>query len=213
MISFRICKICNLDIPKTAFYLNAVFLFLSDFFVTKYPFIRLTNKQPKLHLENFSTSHHKMLRLACRITGNSTDAEDIVQDCYEKFILKKDHYNLQSSEAFLMAMVRNASLDFLRKKHYVFQSDEVLNHHFSGESPDKILELKEHENKLDQLLNLLNEKQRTVYHLREIEGYELEEIAEVLAISYDDVRTCLSRARKKIRELYNAYLNNERGSE
>ena len=164
-------------------------------------------------MENFSTSHNKMLRLACRITGSNTDAEDIVQDCYEKFILKKDNYNLQNNEAFLMAMVRNASLDFLRKKHYVFQSDEVLNQHFSSESPDKIMELKESENKLDQLLNLLNEKHRTVYHLREIEGYELEEIAEVLAISYDDVRTCLSRARKKIRKLYNAYLNNGRGNE
>lgn len=163
-------------------------------------------------MENFSTSHHKMLRLACRIVGCNSNAEDIVQDCYEKFILKKEEYNFQNSEAFLMTMVRNASLDFLRKKHYVFQSDEVLNNYFSSESPDKILELKESENKLDQLLNLLNEKQRTVYHLREIEGYELEEIAEVLTISYDDVRTCLSRARKKIRELYNTYLNNERGS-
>src|SRR5690554_8211730 len=112
-----------------------------------------------------------------------------------------------------MAMVRNASLDFLRKKHYVFQSDEVLNHHFSGESPDKILELKEHENKLDQLLNLLNEKQRTVSHVREGEGYELEEIAEVLAISHVDLRSCLSRARKRISELYNACSNNERPSQ
>lgn len=154
-----------------------------------------------------------MLRLACRITGNNSDAEDVVQDCYEKFILKKEDYELQNNEAFLMTMVRNASLDFLRKKHYVFQSDEVLNLYVSGESPDKILELKESENKLDQLLNLLNEKHRTVYHLREIEGYELEEIAKVLTISYDDVRTCLSRARKKIRELYNAYLNYEKGNE
>ena len=153
-----------------------------------------------------------MLRLAYRITGNNADAEDVVQDCYEKFILKKEEYELQNNEAFLMTMVRNASLDFLRKKHYVFQSDEVLNQHLSSESPDKIMELKESENKLDQLLNLLNEKHRTVYHLREIEGYELEEIAKVLTISYDDVRTCLSRARKKIRELYNAHLNYEKGN-
>lgn len=163
-------------------------------------------------MENFSISHHKMLRLACRITGNNSDAEDIVQDCYEKFILKKNNYNLKNNEAFLMTMVRNASLDFLRKKHHVYQSDEILNRHFSSESPDKILELKESENKLDQLLGLLSEKHRTVYHLREIEGYELDEIAEVLTISYDDVRTSLSRARKKIRDLYNEFLNYERES-
>lgn len=153
-----------------------------------------------------------MLRLACRIVGCYNDAEDIVQDCYEKFILKKENYVLQNSEAFLMTMVRNASLDFLRKKSFTYQSDEILNQHFSNESPDKILELTEGENKLDQLLNILNEKQRTVYHLREIEGYELEEISQILSISYDDVRTSLSRARKKIRELYNAYLNYGEGS-
>lgn len=153
-----------------------------------------------------------MLRLASRILGCHNDAEDIVQDCYEKFLLNTKKEQIQNNEAFLMTMVRNASLDFLRKRHFAFQTDEILNHHISHESPDRILELEESENKLDQLLNLLNEKHRTVYHLREIEEYELEEIAKILNISYDDVRTCLSRARKKIRELYNAYLNNERGT-
>ena len=153
-------------------------------------------------MENFHTSHQKLLRLANRIVGNLSDAEDVLQDCYEKFFLKKDSYDLKSSEAFLMTMVRNACLDLIKKKHTIYQSEDVLLNYSSSENPEKLIEFKESENRLDKILNQLNEKHRTIYHLREIEGYELEEIAKVLSITNEDVRTCLSRARKKVRELY-----------
>jgi RNA polymerase sigma-70 factor (ECF subfamily) len=46
----------------------------------------------------------------------------------------------------------------------------------------------------------LPEKQRVAIHLRDVEGYEIEEIAEVLECDSTSVRMNLSRARKSIRE-------------
>ena len=51
-----------------------------------------------------------------------------------------------------------------------------------------------------QLIATLPDKQRTAMHMRDVEGYEIEEIAEVMEIDSASVRMNLSRARKYIRE-------------
>lgn len=49
------------------------------------------------------------------------------------------------------------------------------------------------------IISQLPEKQRLTIHLRDIEGYEIEEIGEVLGIDETSVRMNLSRARKSVR--------------
>ena len=49
-------------------------------------------------------------------------------------------------------------------------------------------------------MKLLPEQQQIILQLRDIEGYEFEEIAEITGINPNAVRVNLSRARKKIRE-------------
>ena len=47
----------------------------------------------------------------------------------------------------------------------------------------------------------LTEKQRTVLHLKDIEGYSTKEVAEILETDEANVRTILSRSRKALREI------------
>ena len=47
----------------------------------------------------------------------------------------------------------------------------------------------------------LPETQRIIMHLRDIEGYEFSQIAEVVEMNENAIRVALSRARKRTREL------------
>jgi RNA polymerase sigma-70 factor (ECF subfamily) len=53
---------------------------------------------------------------------------------------------------------------------------------------------------VDQIINSLPDQQRIIIQLREIEGYEFAQIAEILGLSESTVRVNLSRARKTIKE-------------
>ncbi|MBR7183171.1 MAG: sigma-70 region 4 domain-containing protein, partial [Alistipes sp.] len=52
----------------------------------------------------------------------------------------------------------------------------------------------------NRVISSLPEKQRTAIEMRDIEGYEIEEIAEVLECDLVSVRMNLSRARKRVKE-------------
>ena len=47
---------------------------------------------------------------------------------------------------------------------------------------------------------MLPDKQRIIIHLRDVEGYEFEEIARILESDETSVRVNLSRARKRVKE-------------
>ena len=70
-----------------------------------------------------------------------------------------------------------------------------------GLDPQDSLELAETANKVKKIINTMPEPQRTILQLRDIDGYEYNEIAEILEISVNTIRVNLSRARKKVREL------------
>lgn len=146
----------------------------------------------------------KYIRFAESILYNTQDAEDVVQDCYIKVLEKKENGNsILNPEAYMMRAVRNASLDLLRKN----RPEELDEQHWENKmcSPDLWQQLvhKEQAAQLQQLMQLLSEKQRTAFYLRDVEGYELSEIETLMGINNEAVRTNISRARKQLRELYN----------
>lgn len=160
-------------------------------------------------MKELSLIREKFIRFAMRMLSDKNDAEDVVQDFYEKIWRKDLFAEVKNKEAFAMKMVRNACLDFLRKKQLTIVSDSNEPLQLEAD-PQQLLEVSEGYRLLDKILAGLSEKQRTVFHLRDIEGYELEKIAEVLEITNEAVRANLSRARKQIREAYQKYRDDER---
>ena len=65
---------------------------------------------------------------------------------------------------------------------------------------DQKTDLSDIVHKMHQIIQTLPEQQRSIIQLRDIEGYDFEEIAELLDMNENAVRVNLSRARKKIRE-------------
>ena len=69
------------------------------------------------------------------------------------------------------------------------------------ETPSESLEKKENAEILHTLIAALPEPQRSLVHLRHLEGREYEEIAEMVNMNVNAIRVSISRARKQMREL------------
>jgi len=62
-------------------------------------------------------------------------------------------------------------------------------------------DLSELAEKIKEIIKSLPEQMKTIMQLRDIEGYDYEEIAEILGMNENALRVNLSRARKKVREI------------
>ena len=143
----------------------------------------------------------KLYRFALAFTRRTDEAEDVVQEVGVKLWERRDELEaLRSMEAYAMSAVRNRCLDYARSPHN--RSDELTETHdaVSEQTPYRKVEQADMAAFVKRLIDRLPEQQQSVIRLRDIEGYELEEIAEILGMNDGAVRANLSRARQKIRE-------------
>lgn len=144
---------------------------------------------------------NKLFRFAGSFLNQYAEAEDVVQEVFIRlWARRKKLEQYKSIEAFAMVITRNLCLDRLKSKGYrpdeLTERNEMQNH----STPHTQMELKDSLVMVKQIMEMLPEQQKTIVHLRDIEGYDYEEIAELLGISENTIRVNLSRARKKIRE-------------
>ena len=143
----------------------------------------------------------KLYRFALAFIRRTDEAEDIVQEIGLKLWEQRDELDeLRSVEAYAMSAVKNRCIDYARSPHS--RTDELTetNDAAHEQTPYKSLEQADMVTFVRQLIVQLPEQQQMIIRLRDIEGYELEEIAEIIGISEGTVRVNLSRARQKIRE-------------
>ncbi len=147
---------------------------------------------------------NKLYRLSLRITQNTGEAEDVVQDTMIRaWNNRKELEKVNSIEAYCLTICRNLSIDRSQKKEAQATSlDEATDIPVRSSSPDESLEQNEKLRLIQKLFNQLPEKQRTVMQLRDMEGKNYKEIAQIMGISEEDVKVSLFRARQKIRKQY-----------
>ncbi|HMT54368.1 MAG TPA: sigma-70 family RNA polymerase sigma factor [Saprospiraceae bacterium] len=144
----------------------------------------------------------KLYRFALNIVGNTFDAEDIMQELMIKIWNRMDQYTLiENKEAWCMTVTRNMCIDKVRNKKTSAQ-DISDYHHLRDSTPtvDKKLEETERFGNIMSLVNQLPEKQKMIIHLRDVEGYTYQEIADLTETTVDFVKVSLHRARKALKE-------------
>lgn len=144
----------------------------------------------------------KLYRSALKMLKDGSDAEDAVQEVMLKLWMVRERLpEYRSVEALAMQINKNTCLNKIRaRKLYV---DNAFEYILSEEnSPEKQLELTDSVDTVSKIINQLPDMQRMIIKLRDIEGYQPEEIAEVLGCEVASVRVNLSRARKKVREMF-----------
>lgn len=138
----------------------------------------------------------KLFRFAKRILVDEEEAFDAVQNVMMKLWRWKDRLHQYSNlEAFCMQSVKNEALN--RIKRDKVRSDFAERQQIIGMTESRVGNTKEI---ILEMVNSLPEKQRLVMHLRDVEDYDIAEIAEVLDMGESAVRVNLMRARQRVRE-------------
>jgi RNA polymerase sigma-70 factor (ECF subfamily) len=143
----------------------------------------------------------KIFRIAKRLLVSVEEAEDATQEVLVKLWNKNESLNgYKSIEALAMTMVKNYCLDQLKSKR-AGNMKIVHNNYADREAGlQQKLEDKDTWNWVEKIINNLPEQQKLIVQMRDIEEMEFEEIANVLVMKEQAIRTALSRARKTIRE-------------
>lgn len=143
----------------------------------------------------------KVFRLAKRLLVSKEEAEDATQEILLKLWNNKTKIEeYKNVEAFSMTMTKNFCLDKLKSKHAQNLKIVHSNYEDKNTSLQKQIELNDSVNWVAKIIENLPEQQKLVIQLRDIEQYELDEIAKMLDMNNTAVRVALSRARKSIRE-------------
>jgi len=150
---------------------------------------------------------NQMYRLALRILRNEEDAKDIVQDSLVKLWNKRKVLgNIKSFKSFSLTIVRNACIDLIRKRKPETNHQDHLERS-DGLNPEKQLDVSDQLQRVKQIINQLNEQQRELIQLRDIEELEYEEMSEITGLTVNNIRVILSRTRKEIRQRMKAIMN------
>ncbi|WP_462267501.1 RNA polymerase sigma factor [Mucilaginibacter sp.] len=144
-----------------------------------------------------------MLNAAFRVVGNIAEAEDAVQDAFvDAFNRIKDFRQETTFGLWLKQIVIHRSINLLRKRKlaWVELQEEQLDNLLDGETEDND-ELQYKAAQIKEAINELPDGYRVVISLYLLEGYDHEEIGQVLNISENTSRTQFMRAKRKLVEI------------
>jgi RNA polymerase sigma factor (sigma-70 family) len=141
-----------------------------------------------------------MYNTSLRIVNNTADAEDVLQEAFlDAFRSLKDFQYHSTFGAWLKRIVINKSINILRKKKMNLVELDMANAHtMMEEEPLDEEELQFQVELVKKAIQKLADGYRTVLSLYLLEGYDQEEISEILGISHNTVRTQYIRAKQKL---------------
>ncbi len=158
----------------------------------------------------------KLYALAWRILNHREEAEDAVQEVFIRiWKMGEKVREYDSVEALAATMLKNHCIDLLRSRKRRISGEAVLQAVPvpSDPSPSDILEGKESGEIIGMLIGQLPENGRQALNMRELEGLTYEEIAERTGQNVNALRVTVSRARKWLRDEYNRYHYEQKGTE
>jgi RNA polymerase sigma-70 factor (ECF subfamily) len=141
-----------------------------------------------------------MYNTSLRIVNNTGDAEDVVQEAFtDAFRSLEDFHYKSTFGAWLKRIVINKSINYLRKRKMDMIDIEKTNiGHLPEEDTTDEQEIQMKVEDIKKAVGLLPNGYRTVLTLYLFEGYDQEEIAEILQVSHATVRTQYMRAKQKL---------------
>jgi RNA polymerase sigma-70 factor, ECF subfamily len=150
----------------------------------------------------------RVFAVAAGILRRHEDIEDIAQQVFVKAYFSLKRFDGRAAfSTWLYRITLNECWDLLRKKKVrplLYESDlsaEQAQRVASSESDDTgpdIRQRLEDRQRVDRLLEGLEERDKTMLILKEVEGFSIEEIAEVLELNANTVKVRLFRARGRI---------------
>jgi RNA polymerase sigma-70 factor, ECF subfamily len=166
----------------------------------------------------------RLLAVVGGILRRNEDVEDVAQQALVKAYFSLKRFDLRSAfGTWLYKIAVNECWDYFRKKKVrplVYESnlseDQLRQMEATPDTRDGATRgggaarVTEHRDLLDRLLVELDEKDRTMLMMKEVGGFTVDEIGEVLGLNVNTVKVRLFRARGKLVEVYRRRLQNPR---
>lgn len=143
-----------------------------------------------------------MFNTSLRILNDTAEAEDNMQESFLVAFRKIDHYTGEGSfGSWLKRIVVNNALDTIRKRKEQISIDEAgmdfADEDDQASEEETQLQVQEIKRAIDQL----PDEYRIILTLFLLDGFDHEEISEILHISYNNSRTRYSRARQRLLQI------------
>ena len=149
----------------------------------------MTDKVYNKAVDDFSDG---VYRFIVKNIGNEEDAKDIVQSAFEKLWVHRHKVEEEKIKSYLFTVAYRQMIDHIRKVKkmpYIEMAEELPQH----------VVFQQHGDTKQQLLKAiyeLNETQKSLILLKDYEGYNYEEIGEIMDLSESQVKVYLHRARQ-----------------
>ena len=150
----------------------------------------MTVKEYNKAVDEFSDN---VFRFALKHLKNEMSANDIVQETFTKVWVKREDIQAEKVKSYLFTTAYHTILDWIKKESRSGDMEHV------GEvsmSRTESVDLKE---VLNEALDKLPEVQKSVVLLRDYEGYNYAEIAEITGLNESQVKVYIFRARKALK--------------
>jgi RNA polymerase sigma-70 factor (ECF subfamily) len=155
----------------------------------------------KAQFQIYKLYYKAMYNTSLRIVNDTMEAEDVMQESFLSAFEKIDTYSgTVSFGAWLKKIVINRSLDTLAKRKAVFE--DIESHEgIRDESPEEQVRYEEMDIRVEEVkgaIERLPDGYRVILTLYLLEGYDHDEIADIMGISSSTSRSQLSRAKQKL---------------
>jgi RNA polymerase sigma-70 factor (ECF subfamily) len=147
-------------------------------------------------------------RLAHRMTGNASDAEDVVQETFLRAYRQLGRFESRANfGTWLHRIAVNCSIDLIRSRpHRESTHDAPDLEHFeaarsaeSGHTPERLMLGTEVQERIQRAMDSLSRMERAAFVLRHFEGQSIEEISRSLGLKTNAAKHSIFRAVRKMR--------------
>jgi RNA polymerase sigma-70 factor (ECF subfamily) len=122
-------------------------------------------------------------------------AKDIVQETFTKVWIKHEEVSFEKVKSYLFTTAYHSIIDWIRKEQKSGDIEKT-----NADTRSSSMENFDLQEVLDEALKTLPEIQKTVVLLRDYEGYNYTEIAEITNLNESQVKVYIFRARKALQE-------------
>lgn len=141
-----------------------------------------------------------MYNTALRMVRHPHDAEDLLQSVFVEVFSKLESFRYESSiGAWMKRITVNKCINFLKSKKLALT--ELTASHDRMEVAEQVVEPVWSVEKINNAINQLPDGYRVVFSLYAIEGYDHEEIGQILGVTEATSKSQYSRAKAKLREM------------
>jgi RNA polymerase sigma-70 factor (ECF subfamily) len=145
----------------------------------------------------------QLLFYAQRLVGDLEDAEDVIQEVFLKLWYMRDELgDYTSVPALSVQITKRLCLNHIKGRQRRQEGLDIMEPASDLPTPDAQMEQKDSVAQVMRIIDCLPGLQQSILRMRHIDGMDVEGIAELTGSTPEAVRMNLSRARKKVKEMF-----------